>query len=108
MLFIRVSFRAFSVLLGTENPAWLRKLGLSLVPEQDIVALKDVSAAPDAKTLEISKVFPEMHLVAEKHGTGRHGVQTGLDRQAGRVNSGLSPDQTGDEGGPGEDLFEKG
>jgi len=86
----------------------LVKLGLSLVPELDIVALKDVSAEPDAKTLEISKVFPEMHLVAEKHGTGRHGVQTGLDRQAGRVNSGLSPDQTGDEGGLGEDLFEKG
>jgi hypothetical protein len=33
------------------------------------------------------------------HGTGRHGAQTGIDKQAGRVASDVTPDQPSNEGG---------
>ncbi len=81
--------------------ALVAKLGLNMTPKLDVAALKDLKIPVDAKATGIDKVFPELNLVAEKHGTGRHGTQTGLDRQAGRTRSGLSPDQPGDEGGIG-------
>jgi hypothetical protein len=95
--------------MGSKNPsALLIKLGLNLVPQDLTAVMKDMSAELDPETVEIGKLFPELHLVAEKHGSGRHGVQTGLDRQAGRTRSGMTPDQPGDAGGLGEDLFGKG
>ncbi len=52
-------------------------------------------AMPDA-----AEMFRDLKVEANKHGTGRHGAQTGLEQQARRVaTGGATPDQGGNEFG---------
>ena len=77
----------------------LANLGMDMTPVLDVAALKRVGTPIDTGATAMKAVFPDLDQIAEKHGSGRHGTQTGLDRQAARTRSGLTPDQPGDEGG---------
>src|ERR1019366_4643651 len=64
----------------------------------------DMKAAADAIKGKVGEMatatkWQQEQVDAGSHGTGRHGAQTGIEKQAGRVASDITPDQDHNEGG---------
>lgn len=75
------------------------KLSLDESGDFPVVKFPDVSTLK-ALSITNNDLFPELSETVGKHGTGRHGWQTGMELQARRLaTKGVTPDQPGHEWG---------